>query len=532
MVANGIEEDRVIRIKRNPWADNFFRPLLITIMIMCLSISIVNMVRLVNPAWRGTYFLIGMLLTTVEAIYSYRVCQQFRKQHRSTLRYRLAEVAVLVLMLKLLSFMDKPMSRVGAELQAMWHSPTTLLNVEFYLILCLAAIAWIAATETISDFEALYDPYTSNTRPLANLAGHFFWGGAILMIISGITQWVILAGAGSLTDLQRPTLSGVIFNVLVYFTVGLVLLSQVNLTAFTVRWRVQNITVVPGLTKQWAKYGLIFLGLITLIAFLLPTRYSLGFLATAGIVVLLLIRVLVFIFQVIILLLTLPLAWLMSFLGLSLPQSGTASAPTLPPMPPSSPGTPVPWLEVLRSLVFWLVALAITWYLVKSYLDDQPELVKRLKGFTLIGFIIRLLAQFWELVKGWTRAGLDMIPTAARGSELEQDNASATNIWNWLGLRRLSPRERILYYYLNILKRAERHGSTRQADQTPYEYEPDLQQSVPNVQSEVHVLTDVFVRARYSQQGFTEKHARLVKQQWQQIRKALGRTRDTGDERR
>jgi hypothetical protein len=352
------------------------------------------------------------------------------------------------------------------------------------------------------------------------------------MIISGITQWVTLAGAGSLTDLQRPTLSGVILNVLVYFTVGLVLLSQVNLTAFTVRWRVQNITVVPGLTKQWAKYGLIFLGLITLIAFLLPTRYSLGFLTTAGIVVLLFIRVLIFIFQVIILLLTLPLAWLMSFLGLSAPGAGTASAPTMPPMPPSSPGTPVPWLEVLRSLVFWLVALAITWYLIKSYLDDQPELVKRLKGFTLIGFIIRLLTQFWELVRGWTRAGLDMIPTGARGSELEQDNASGTSIWNWLGLRRLSPRQRILYYYLNILKRAERHGPSRQADQTPYEYEPDLQQSVPNVQSEVHVLTDVFVRARYSQQGFTEKHAGLVKQQWQQIRKALGRTRDSGDERR
>ena len=72
-----IEEDEVIQVERDPWIDNIFRPFLITVMIMCLNISLVNLVRLANPAWRGTYFLIAMFLTTVEAIYSYRVLQRY-----------------------------------------------------------------------------------------------------------------------------------------------------------------------------------------------------------------------------------------------------------------------------------------------------------------------------------------------------------------------------------------------------------------------------------------------------------------------
>ena len=106
MVTQPIAEDQIIQIKRNPWLDNFFRPFLITVMIMSLNVSIVNLVRLVNPAWRGTYFLLGMLLTTVEAIYSYRVLYHYRSRGISVFRYRLAEATTLIIILKLLSFIQ------------------------------------------------------------------------------------------------------------------------------------------------------------------------------------------------------------------------------------------------------------------------------------------------------------------------------------------------------------------------------------------------------------------------------------------
>jgi hypothetical protein len=303
---------------------------------------------------------------------------------------------------------------------------------------------------------------------------------------------------------------------------GLALLSQVNLTMLLVRWRIQKITVAPGLVKEWTKYGLIFLGLITLIAFLLPTGYSLGLLTSVGFVIIFLIRIVIFIFQLLLVLLSLPLAWLFSFFGATPSTTDGRRALPPPPLLPTGGSAPAPpWLEVLRSLVFWLLAIAIAGYLLKSYLEDHPELLKQLKRLQLVGPLIKLLIQLWGQLLGWTQAGLKMIPTRFKGTEQEQGIAPTGQIWDWLGLRRLAPRERILSYYLNILRRAADKGSARKQSQTPYEYEPNLGQSAPDAQTEIHLLTDVFVHARYSQEGFSEEQVALVKVLWQRIRKAL-----------
>jgi hypothetical protein len=78
-----------------------------------------------------------------------------------------------------------------------------------------------------------------------------------------------------------------------------------------------------------------------------------------------------------------------------------------------------------------------------------------------------------------------------------------------------------LYYYLNILQRAEQHGPARRKDQTPYEYEPELSEAVPEARPAVNLLTQAFVQARYSQEAFAESQAKLVKVLWQQVRREL-----------
>jgi len=521
MVTGPIIPDEVIRVKRNPWADNFIRPLLITVMIMCINISLVNLVRLVNPAWRGSYFLLGMLITTVEAIYSYRVLQKYRTSGISVLRYRIAEAALLLLTLKLLSFMDKPLSLVLAQFRLMWQTPSAFFDNELYMVLTLASLAWFAATFTVADFEALYDPYLDNRGTLSSLAERFFWGGGILVIISGITQWIARAGISSLTDWQRPSIGGIILNVLVYFMVGLVLLSQVNLVTHLVRWRVQKITVAPGLTKQWVKYGIIFFVIVTAVAFLLPTQYGMGLLDTAGVVIRFIIGILFFIFQLFIVLLTLPLGWLLSFFGATAPDYRNIPPPPPPVLPDGGAGTAYPWLEFLRSLVFWLLALGVGGYLLKSYLDDHPDLLKQIKSLKFFLLLFKLLAQLWRQMWGMVQTGLEMLPQKVRPPAQPLGKQSLLERFNWLRLRGLAPRERIIYYYLNILKQAEKSGPPRRESQTPYEYEPDLQKTAQDAQSEVHQLTDVFVHARYSLSIFDDDQASVVKQRWQRIRKAL-----------
>jgi hypothetical protein len=525
MVPSSMIDNEVIEVERNPWADNFFRPLLLTIMIMCFNLSLVNLARLINPTWRGTFFLIGMLLTTVEAIYSYRILKHQRMRGTSMLRYRAAEWTVLIVILKILSLADKPLSLVWADLQVMWQNPLNVINYEFYVVIVLAFISWLVATNTMVDFEKLYDPFTFRSEriaPLDGLAVRFFWGGIILVVISGMSYWITKLGLSSLVDFKRPSAGGIIINVLIYFVLGLVLLSQANLARLMMGWRFQKIEVRPGLVRQWAKYGLIFLGLITFVVFFLPTSYSLGFLTSAAIVINYVLSFIFSLIQILFLLISLPLAWLLSLLS----NSPEDSAPIIEQPPPSllesqPEPTPIPWLEALRSLAFWLLTVVIVWYLVKIYLNDHPELLESLKRFKPIRLLVDLLKQLWQWVTGLAQSSFEMVSARIKLPGQKGGNLSSDQGWNWFRWGRLSARERILYYYLNILKRAEKRRLARRIHQTPYEYEPNLGQAVPDVQTEVHELTDVFVRARYSQEGFNETHVAAVKRQWRRIRQEL-----------
>jgi hypothetical protein len=525
MVTDSIVEEELPRVERNPWADNFFRPLLLTIMVMCFNVSLVNLVRLLNPAWRGTYFLIGMLLVTVEAIYSYRILKLYRPRGTSIWRYRTTEGVVLILILKVISYANKPMAFIVADLQAMWQNPLNVVSLEFYVMLLLALVSWTAATNTIADFEALYDPFTfrvGRIAPLERLTARFFWGGIFLVFISGVSQLIVKFGLSSLIDFQRPSLGGIIINVLVYFALGLVLLSQANLARLMMSWRIQRIKIGSGLIKQWAKYGLIFLGLITLVVFFLPTGYTMGFLTSAAVILNYAMNILAEIFQLLLFLIFLPFILLFSLLLEDAPRNLINLPPQSPlVMDASAAGASVPWWEALRSLIFWLLALAIVWYLVKVYLSERPELLQSLKRFKSIGLIVNLLKQLWQWLTGVAQTGFAMMSERIKLPGRAGATTPFARGWNWFGLRRLSARERILYYYFNILKRVEKLGPARKPQQTPYEYEPELGQTVPEAQTEVHTLTDVFVRARYSREGFDEEQATSVKQQWQRIRQAL-----------
>ncbi len=526
MAAFFIDEDDIPEIKRNPWIDHFFRPLLIVAMIMCLNLALVNLVRLVNPAWSGTYFLLGMLLTAVEGIYSVRVVRRWRLRGSDLVRYRLAEAVILVILLKLLNFADKSPARIWAELQAIWNHPANILTVEFYLVLALAMLSWVAATFTLEDFEALYDPYTfrgDSVVPLNDLLTRFYWGGLLLLFITGLTQVISRAGVEGLADFQRRPLGGIFGSVLLYFMLGLVLLSQANLTRLLVRWRVQKLDVTPGLLGQWAKYAFIFLALLAALVFLLPTGYTQGFLATAALGVAFLLNLLVFLTQLALFLIALPIAWLMSLFS---DQAGPPPAPPppllLPEFEPSAGSAPSPWLALIRSLIFWLITLAMVGYLLHSYLSEQRATIYALRRFRLV----RWLLTAWHWLRGrvidLTESGLAWLPQRGASADPGGPNGEARR--GWLRLR-LSPRERVLRYYRNILRRVGEQGHGRQESETAYEYEPNLEQSVPRAKTEVKEVTEAFVQARYSPAPVSDQDAQSVKNQWQQIKRGLRRPR-------
>ena len=515
---------------KNVWADYVFRPLILTVMISCISLSLITLGRSLAPDWWGGYLLLGVILATVESIYSFRILRLPHSRGISMARYRLSEWGTLAILLKIVTYIGRPWAEIWSSVELLIRLPQTLFTLDYIVMLGLALAAWWMAYGTLLDFEALYDPYTFRAErilPVDRLAARFFWGGGIIILATGLsflvseTGW---AGFMKLVSLDHARVGGVVLNVLVYFILGLIMLSQVRLTTLTTRWYIQQITITGGLGKRWARYGLAFLGIVTLMIIFLPTSYSLGLYDTAMLGFGFLFEFILGIAQLVMLLLTLPLAWLASLFGGDGPASptgGMGAGPLAPPVGDSGP--PPPWLEILRSLVFWLVFTFAAIYLIRSYLADHPELIDSLKRFKPIRWLFGLLVTLFVWLIQFIRTGISLIPKQIdiKPSVTAKKAPLPKAKWRLPRLGSASNRERVLYYYLNTLQRAEAIGLTRKRYQTPYEFEPQLGSSIPDVDADVDLLTKAFVHARYSQDQFDKERADLIKTVWQRIRSAL-----------
>ena len=56
--------------------------------------------------------------------------------------------------------------------------------------------------------------------------------------------------------------------------------------------------------------------------------------------------------------------------------------------------------------------------------------------------------------------------------------SSRTGEWDFINLRRLTPRQKVLFYYLALVRRAKEAGIPRKDGQTPYEYARSLTSSL------------------------------------------------------
>jgi hypothetical protein len=489
------------------WTDNLLRPLLIAGVIVCFINTLAEAVRFFCPFWRGSYLVFATLLVTGEALYAHRTLTRRDRPGGSRLRYRLTEWGMLLLVLRLISFAEEP----TIELQAIRQDPLTLaMSLNYYMHLIFGAVAWLAATDTAADFEALRHPETAHWRrtpPMDSVRSRFIQGGVLITLVSAAIHW-----------LAKASSQGTVISVLMYFVLGLLLLSQAQLTRLLAGWRAGSVPVAPQLAVQWTRYGITIVVLVALVAFWLPVGLSLDIWDLVAGAVYCVAVLLTFLM----LFVTLPLAWLLSLLGLETPTF----VPSQPRIPDSheSVAAPPPWLEMLRLALLAILGTAIAAYVLKSYLSDNPELLQSLRGARPIRLILSFLRQLWAQLLGLARMGFEMLPTTFalpwRGPGTP---ASVTSQWRWLHLGRLTPRQRIVYAYLNVLKRAEKQGIIRRACQTPYEYEPQLQRAASGAEARVSALTQTFVQARYSCAPCNDEQATVARQQSAHIQRELRR---------
>jgi len=491
-----------------------YRPLAVAVLFGCIVVSIVQLIELLQPQWRGGYLVVISALAALEAQVSYRLIRERLPRSYPTLRYRLMELVGLFLVLQLAEGLNEGSANPLAGIPD--FSPPALVAYG------VVVACWLGGTLTARDLEALGEtPERSVTYvpPEERLASRFLFGAVILLIFAGMTH----LGLRSLFQLSRPPVGGVILNVLVYFLLGFLMLGQIRYSTLRAHWEQVGARVQPALGSRWLRYSLLFLVSVLLLVALLPTTYTIGLLETLALVL----NAIIWTIGAIWFLISLPFLWLIAHL---FGGGRTGDNPPPPRELPEFMRRPqdggFSWPGFLNSLIFWAIVAAILVYVLRAYLRTRPDLLAPLARLRLLEVLRAWWRSLWARITGAAssasrrlaerfRAAGRTLGGVARGERIDPS--------------RLDPRGRVRYYYLRMLEVAEGAGHPRRRSQTPYDFERTLGPEVPEAEPALDDLTSEFVRARYSRQPLSEEEAERARADVERIREELRRRQEARD---
>ncbi len=344
-------------------------------------------------------------------------------------------------------------------------------------------------------------------------------------------EWILVIGVGvvimaffarvNLVQLfgETPATRGPVYNVVAYFVLGFVLLSQAQLSSLRRTWLWDRIPAGEGLFTRWVGWSLLFFILLALLALLLPTHYTVGLLDTLRIVF----TFITSLFSLLLLAIAYPFAALINLLlGKPAPQDQPVPPVKMPDFGPTvNTGQPLPWLEVLRSLVFWLILVAIIVYFFRSYFLQNKQLMGVFRKLKFIQWLRQFWSGLWHLALG-VNAQVGQALKAGRERLFPQHRPSlASRLRRSINFRGLSPRQRVIFFYLRMVERGSEHGIPRSPAQTPYQYSQQLRETLPEVEPELDHMTQAFLDARYSPHDVGLDQAAAVQSWWKRIIQAL-----------
>jgi len=516
------------------WVDNWLRPVLISAMMVSLAVPLVRMAEWLLPDWNGSYFLAYCFFSGLEGILSERSLRRRRITGWEYAGSRAAEFLVLVLLLKLLNHVPRGLVMLLADAQTWiadpghFWTPVDILTTLILFPLWIGAIMVARqATELDADeapapapadkTSAEYYLWLTQPPPIRHrqealdwLGEMFLWGGIALLLMSALMYLLL------------PTIQTLVLPTLLYFALGVALLSQARFSVAHAGWQVQGIPVQQGISRRWLRWTLIFLVGIALLALLLPTRYTTGPLLS-------LLYILGLVAQLVVAIFTFVPYLLALLVSLLFPSAQQPARPMTPPelLPPEASTAAIspPWLDVLLSAIFWTLILAILGYALIRFVRDRLDLFPAGEGVQgdlrsrLLAWLSRLL-DWW---RNW-RFGFQQA-LSGRWVGREHKSTETGQRSRFFSLRRLPPQALVRFFYLSTVRRAARAGQPRRPEETPYEYLSSLDDRFPELEPDLTGLTDAFIKARYSAQQLGRGDVEAVKPLWQRVKAALRRHR-------
>ena len=503
---------------KSPWIRALVQPVAIGVMVACIAWSILQLTRAFGARWSPVLILLTPVTAAIIGCASQRAIQERYLSNTESMRFRLIELLVMLVLTKCFGFLDETPAQVWTEVQTWSRNPGSFFDGETMTVYALGVAAWLAAGATMRDLDAVSDPtrYVGEEAPMQRLSRRFFVGGFILLLITGVAR----VSLSALVNLDHGRVPGLIINVLLYFGLGLVMLGQLRFTRLAGLWQREHVRIAKSLNRVWLRYSLLILGIAGLVALLLPTGYTLPLLD--------LVRYVLFLISYIAGLLYFLISWPIGLLlSLIMGRSEERPRPPIQPQPFEPPasedtGPAPPWLMILRSLLFWVLVLGGLIYLVRIYLRDRPEMGRRISQVLRNAKPVRWLRELWLAFQRWwvgfRRRIEARVPDVARRLRRRLRNEGRQEVRRSQGE---ALKDRIFYHYFTTLDRAKAEGLERRGDQTPYEYEHTLITELPTEVDAVGNLTETFIVARYSAHPITGEMVRLAGEYAQEIQAAL-----------
>jgi hypothetical protein len=502
---------------------------IICIMMGCIGLTFAFFGERMAPGWNGTYLAWFFLAISVETIISRNTSRSLAGRDKWI--FVASEYIFIAVLIKILLYLMNGFGQILVDVQQWQTDLSTFFSPEFFLDLVLVFAARIYCGQMLSDFDALQsdaeDVYTENIGFMEKdrLSTHqrlmemVLGAGLAAVFITTLTRVRLPDALGIPDAWQAP-----VFNVVLYFVLALILLSQSQFALLHGRWLWQRTPVSPGMSKNWIIYTLAFFVILGLLILLLPTHYSLQLLYALQIVFSLITKIVLFTMALIAYFFT----WLFSlfFTSHNQAQPEPMTPPQFNQVQTVVPPTPIPWLETLRAVVFWVIFGAVLVYAIKTYLLRNSLLISSLGRNSIIAWLMAGLKSIWSWLLGVNRqVSATLAATFLKGRSILNASTDAETS-EFANPHSLPPRQKVIFYYLTLVRRSSQRGLPRKLNQTPLQFEETLRNSLPEVENEIDALTGSFIEARYSKHEIDGEKVNLLQEFWKRVMTTLRNWQD------
>jgi hypothetical protein len=488
----------------------------------------------------GPYRIALLLLCTLIAIDALYVGQKNRNMpvlSREWFVLNAARWAIIIVVIKLIGYLGRSPLDLMSDLPLLQTDPLTFFATPEFLLSLVAVVAiWMMGRvlggdlahltlgERLMEIDPSLGVQTDRANVRQQLVGHVFAIGVVIALVGGVANW--LAGRNSAAGSRADGFS-IGADLVIYFALGLALIGIAQLTILRTGWLWERTPMSGNLVKRWTLYGLLFVGGLAALTFVLPFGYSAGLLPTLAYWIGLLgygAQILGYLAYVLLGLILLPFALLLSLFRAQPPALLPEQAPPPPPPEPSIGGLPIdfpPWYQVLQSLIFWAIILILLGYAANYFLLQHQGVRKALRELPIVIWLREGWRGLFNLLRGIRNDLKELRQVKPVDASLARSHAPS--IEPGVDPRKLPLREQIRLAYLDLLQRAREIGIPRRESQTPYEFANKLTAAAPKARADIEQVTAEFVEARYSEHDVTSEHVSLARRCVERIEGALRR---------